>query len=169
MTDREKLVRLLSECRSCMTIEDIADKLISNGVTVDKDTNVPTKMKLIKTIVKRRDYADKFDKEVNSELSSGWKLVRRYIDSGMYGDNASTVFYPVFVAELELECNSTNGESVNNCARPLEEWHEDYGDVLWWKFPIEEPPYVGSPLDANWPDYHTHWTPFAVPEPPKEE
>ena len=62
-----------------------------------------------------------------------------------------------------------NGVTVNNCARPLEEWHEDCGDVLWWKFPIEEPPYVGSPLDANWSGYHTHWTPFAVPEPPKGE
>ena len=53
-------------------------------------------------------------------------------------------------------------------ARPLEEWHEDYGDVLWWKFPVEEPPYVGSPLDASWSGHHTHWTPIAVPEPPKE-
>ena len=62
-----------------------------------------------------------------------------------------------------------NGVTVNNCARALEEWHEDYGDVLWWKFPIEEPPYVGSPWDASWPDYHTHWTPIAVPDLPKEE
>ncbi len=51
-------------------------------------------------------------------------------------------------------------------ARPLEEWGEDYGDVLWWKFPIEEPPYVGSPLDCDWSGYHTHWTPIEVPEPP---
>lgn len=54
-------------------------------------------------------------------------------------------------------------------ARPLEEWHEDYGDVLWWKFPIEEPPYVGSPLDEDWTGYHTHWTPIVCPEPPKED
>lgn len=51
--------------------------------------------------------------------------------------------------------------------RPLEEWHEDYGDVLWWKFPVEEPPYVGSPLDAAWPGYHTHWTEIVCPEPPE--
>lgn len=30
-----------------------------------------------------------------------------------------------------------------------EEWHEDIGTVLWWKFPIEEAPYVGSPLDLG--------------------
>lgn len=29
--------------------------------------------------------------------------------------------------------------------RPIAEYHEDMGSVLWWKFPIEEPPYVGSP------------------------
>lgn len=50
--------------------------------------------------------------------------------------------------------------------RTLEEWHEDFGDVLWWTFPIEEPPYCGSPLDLDWPDYHTHWTPLIIPEAP---
>lgn len=76
-------------------------------------------------------------------------------------------------------------------ARPLSEWHEDDGDVLWWCFPIEEAPYVGSPLDpgqtvevhahtadgntktmrlmvGGWPDYHTHWTPIPKPEPPND-
>lgn len=71
-------------------------------------------------------------------------------------------------------------------ARPRIEWHEDIGPVLWWKFPIAEPPYVGTPLDlgqsvevtvrcygaadkmmrvnvGGWPDYHTHWTPIEIP------
>ena len=73
--------------------------------------------------------------------------------------------------------------------RPLDDWHEGMGDVLWWRFPITEPPYVGSPLDlgyeveivatiatghqhANrfyvdgWPGYHTHWTPIPKPRTP---
>lgn len=62
-----------------------------------------------------------------------------------------------------------NGVTVSTKARPLEEWNEDIGDVLWWKFPIEEPPYVGSPLDCAWTGYHTHWTQIRVPEPPKED
>ena len=62
-----------------------------------------------------------------------------------------------------------HGVTVQQCARPLEEWGEDYGDVLWWKFPVEEPPYIGSPLDENWPAYHTHWTPIQIPQPPKGE
>lgn len=68
-------------------------------------------------------------------------------------------------------------------ARPLSEWHDDMGPVLWWSFPIEEEPYVGTPNDlgrsaeiefrisceepklfkfdvGGWPGYHTHWTPL---------
>lgn len=51
-------------------------------------------------------------------------------------------------------------------ARPLDEWHEDYGHALWWYFPVVEPPYCGSPLDDDFPDYVTHWTTIHVPEEP---
>lgn len=33
--------------------------------------------------------------------------------------------------------------------RPIAEYNEDMGTVLWWKFPIEEPPYVGGPNDLG--------------------
>ncbi len=53
-------------------------------------------------------------------------------------------------------------------ARPFEEWHEDIAAcALWWRFPVEEPPYCGSPLDTNWPGYHTHWTPIEIPDEPE--
>jgi hypothetical protein len=45
-------------------------------------------------------------------------------------------------------------------ARPEDEYHEDMGAVLWWRFPIDEPPYCGSPLDSEWPGCHTHFTPL---------
>lgn len=48
-------------------------------------------------------------------------------------------------------------------ARPLSEWHEDHGHVLWWEFPVEAPPYCGTPTDDDWPGQHTHWTPLFVP------
>ncbi len=39
--------------------------------------------------------------------------------------------------------------------RPLAEWHEDYGSVLWWYLDnghdVDEPPYAGTPLDDLWP------------------
>lgn len=49
---------------------------------------------------------------------------------------------------------------------PLADYHEDLGPVLWWKFPIDEPPYSGTPLDSDWPGYHTHWTPIVCPKEP---
>lgn len=65
--------------------------------------------------------------------------------------------------------------------RSLEEWTEEDGPVLWWKFPVTEAPWVGTPHDlglatrvlvdnvlktpldveiniGGWPGYHTHWT-----------
>ena len=43
-------------------------------------------------------------------------------------------------------------------AIPGEQWHEDDGPVLWWRFPIVEPPYSGTPNDCDWPGSHTHFT-----------
>lgn len=49
------------------------------------------------------------------------------------------------------------------------EWDEEDGDVLWWKFPVTEPPYVGSPLDDDFPEYVTHFTHLPVPLEPAYE
>ena len=48
--------------------------------------------------------------------------------------------------------------------QPLDDWHEDLGPKLWWKFPINEPPYCGTPLDDDWPEYHTHFTSIPMPD-----
>jgi hypothetical protein len=45
----------------------------------------------------------------------------------------------------------------------LEDWHEDNGCVLWWRLPIDEPPYVGTPNCSDWPGYHTHWQEIDCP------
>ncbi len=52
--------------------------------------------------------------------------------------------------------------------RPLDDYHEDEGNVLWWRFPIDEPPYVGSPLCSDWIEsYYTHWVPLPIPMEPE--
>ena len=43
-----------------------------------------------------------------------------------------------------------------------DEWGDDDGDVLWWSFPVEEPPYFCGVNDA--PSWCTHWTRIVVPE-----
>jgi hypothetical protein len=50
----------------------------------------------------------------------------------------------------------------------ISEWHEDDGPACWWKFPVVEPPYCGTPLDDDFPDYVTHWTIIEIPEDPNK-
>jgi hypothetical protein len=54
-------------------------------------------------------------------------------------------------------------------ARPIEEYQEDDGNVVWWAWEdgrwLGEPAWIGTPSDSDWPGYHTHWTPHpAQPE-----
>jgi len=70
--------------------------------------------------------------------------------------------------EALLASAAPPAESAKLIARPLSEWHEGKGSVLWWRFPAVEPPYSGSPLDDDFPDYVTHWTPIVVPDEPAE-
>lgn len=35
--------------------------------------------------------------------------------------------------------------------RPVSEWSEDFGAVLWWKLPVGEAPYCGEPTWDDWP------------------
>lgn len=60
---------------------------------------------------------------------------------------------------------SGDGKAGNHSLRnlitvyPAKDWHEELGDVLWWRFPIKEAPYIGSPLAGDFPaDFVTHWS-----------
>lgn len=91
---------------------------------------------------------------------------------------------------IELVTDSSPPDTKDNPLKlhPASEWHEDMGDVLWWRLPITEPPYVGTPNDVGfqvevhvrlygnhdsaaptdadsqnrfvggWPGYHTHFS-----------
>ncbi len=52
--------------------------------------------------------------------------------------------------------------------RPLDEYHEDAGAVLWWTVPIVEPPHVGwgPGLEEDFPDHLTHWSPLPTVKEP---
>jgi hypothetical protein len=49
-------------------------------------------------------------------------------------------------------------------ARPIGEWTDKCGAVLWWTFPISGRPWCGRPVDPDWPGGHTHWTPLPAPK-----
>ena len=47
---------------------------------------------------------------------------------------------------------------------PRSEYDEDRdGFVLWWRVPIEEPPFVGAPYFEDFPEHATHWTRIPIP------
>jgi len=51
----------------------------------------------------------------------------------------------------------------------IDDWHEDFGPVVWWRCPIEEAPWVGTPLDDDFiENYYTHWSKLLVPPSPEE-
>lgn len=52
-------------------------------------------------------------------------------------------------------------------AIPREDWEEDDGPALWWRFPVCEPPYVGDPREDDFPEDVTHWTRIVIPRAPK--
>lgn len=86
--------------------------------------------------------------------------VLEWVEAALEGNEVSEFAesFPLVAKVIELKAN---GIPV---AHDLKDWHEDDGAVLWWTMPVEEPPYVGTPLDDDWPGYHTHWTVLEVPE-----
>jgi len=60
-------------------------------------------------------------------------------------------------------------EKIGIIAIPADNWDEDYGDCLWWSFPIEEPPHLGSPVsfdkygNETIPKWCTHFTRIFMP------
>jgi hypothetical protein len=83
-------------------------------------------------------------------------------------------WHPIFGCDsLQYVVNNARQALAPEVAIPGEQYHEDDGPVLWWRFPVVEPPYVGTPNDSDWPGYHTHFTlmppyPVAPIQLPKE-
>lgn len=65
------------------------------------------------------------------------------------------------VRELLEQLDEPQADKVE--AHLAEHWNEDIGDVLWWNFPVEEPPYCGTPLDEHFPKYKTHFSMIDMP------
>lgn len=84
----------------------------------------------------------------------------------MYGQGFKYATLSEVLGELSaLKATKVAFEDLRT-PRRLSDWDEYDGNVLWWRFPINEPPYVGTPLDDDFPPYVTHWTPLELPYEP---
>lgn len=103
-------------------------------------------------------YAD----ETSIWADAAWKAAQEAYGQHMGMPEESDIDTGNRAAAQAIEQHATTALSAptrEREARPLEEWHEDMGDVVWWTFPVTEAAMIGSPLDTAWPGYHTHWTP----------
>ncbi|MDT2550041.1 hypothetical protein [Enterococcus avium] len=101
-------------------------------------------------------------KEINKEkydFSKPWTSLDRSDYKEGYNDASDDIIG--IVNQLD--------EPTKVIAHLAEKWHEDIGPVLWWDFPVEEPPYCGTPLDDDFPKYKTHFTELYIPDEVEEE
>lgn len=95
--------------------------------------------------------------------------------AGSLGDLLQTltgqpVSLQIITTDLKIAVVEDPPPAPRRCvARPLSEYHEDMGPVVWWRFPVNEPAWIGKPDDSDWPGYHTHFTGHPViPEDPSQ-
>ncbi|BBM18356.1 hypothetical protein G15_2021 [Enterococcus avium] len=77
-------------------------------------------------------------------------------------------------AEIDVVPSDRLLDLIDELASPVKaklakHWNEDLGDCLWWNYPIEEPPYCGTPLDDDFPKYKTHFTELRIPDEVEEQ
>lgn len=102
----------------------------------------------------------------------GAELITAYHEERLYSVRCKKCH----TVTLVKACDPYEAEKkVGIVAIPADDWYEDYGDALWWSFPVEEPPYHGSPISYHAdgsptvPEHCTHWTRYFVPRDPDRE
>jgi hypothetical protein len=110
-----------------------------------------------------RDVAAQADAQpAVAAVPEGWVMVPREPTPKMVaaGEAALYAFTATAVYGAMVYAAPAAPASEGVEARPRDEYHEDYGCVTWWRFPVDEPAWIGSPLDSEWTEgYYTHWTP----------
>lgn len=81
-------------------------------------------------------------------------------DAGWSANESKAIAFNIAISTLQ-QIDEPQADKVE--AHLAEHWNEDVGDVLWWNFPVEEPPYCGTPLDEHFPKYKTHFSTIDMP------
>lgn len=82
------------------------------------------------------------------------------LSTAITGNGPTSEANAIFIANAPTDIAALIAEVAElRKLHPIDAYHEDFGNVLWWKVPIQEPPYCGTPLDSDFPnDYYTHWS-----------
>lgn len=90
-----------------------------------------------------RELAVAMRDDLKPQLNEAVSAHRRLYPSHIEGIGAATPYDVMYAAET---------------------WNENDGPALWWKLPISEMPYCGTPFDEDFNEgYYTHWS--KLPEP----
>lgn len=121
------------------------------------------------------DDTESFDRDDNEQCQ---RVLGYLLDVADRASLSRVVFGCAVMLDPRNKCVDPNADTIEHhpdveaalgakTAKPLSEWHEDMGNVLWWAFPVNEPPWCGQPTDSDWLGYHTHWTPLLIPHSPE--
>ena len=118
------------------------------------------------TVKKERDEAMKREQPVDS--SDVVKTIRHALRVACVESDSTTTIEQTYVPAIKALDSIPAMQpcaGMGETAYPPCDWHEDMGPVLWWRAPIEEPPYCGTPLDHCFTeDYYTHFSKLVVPK-----
>ena len=110
----------------------------------------------------KQEVLKKLEQKKETILRSQKNLLMESELWGLYEARATTFMSAINIVEQLDEPQKVK-------ARLAKHWDEDLGDCLWWDFPVEEPPYCGTPLDDDFPKYKTHFTELHIPDEVEEE
>ena len=110
----------------------------------------------------KQEVLKKLEQKKETILRSQKNLLMESELWGLYEARATTFMSAINIVEQLDEPQKVK-------ARLAKHWDEDLGDCLWWDFPVEEPPYCGTPLDDDFPKYKTHFTELHIPDEVEQE
>lgn len=147
---------------------------LSNALDLLGQRWVPCMPEAIERL-KDDDESERFDRDDDVQCGRAMRYLLELADRASL---MRVVFGAAVMLDPANKCVDPNADTIEHhpdveaalgakTAKPLSDWHENAGNVLWWSFPVNEPPWCGQPGDSDWPGYHTHWTPLLVPNAPE--
>jgi hypothetical protein len=175
-------------CDECGRIERTPEQIRLDVLVMQKSTALQTRLSALeaenerlraKLDAERQVFKERLDElkrdaehwrkwhdKKKTELDRAYAMAERVRVASGWDGTIDGVNHDVFVLNLRTERNTALSALARvRTPRPLDDWHEDHGNALWWTLTVCEPPYCGTPLDTDWPfdDADPVWTELPLP------